>query len=108
MAKFYGAVGYGQQVEGQPGVYSDEIVEAEYFGDEERNSLRVQEGGQSVNDDLAVSHSISIVADQYLIEHFSAIRYVVWEGTPWKVVNIERRRPRLILRLGGVYNGPRP
>jgi hypothetical protein len=107
MAKFYGEVGYGDQVEGQPGVYSDSIVEKLYFGDVVRNSIRIQEG-QSVNDDLTVGHSISIVADAYASEHFSAIRYVKWEGTLWKVVHIELQRPRLLLRLGGVYNGPGP
>ncbi len=107
MAKFYGKVGYGEQIEQQPGVYSDEIVERSYFGDVVRNSIRIQEG-QSVNDDLTVGHSISIVADEYASGHLSAIRYVEWEGTLWKVIHIEHQRPRLLLRLGGVYNGPRP
>ena len=105
--KFFGKVGYGDTVETEPGVHSDVITEVEYYGDVVRNSLRIQEG-QSLNDDLTVGHSISVVADQYASEHFSAIRYVEWEGTLWKVVHIELQRPRLLLRLGGVYNGPRP
>jgi hypothetical protein len=105
--KFFGKVGYGDTVETEPGVYSDVITEVQYYGDVVRNSIRIQEG-QSLNDDLTVGHSISVVADQYASEHFSAIRYVEWEGTLWKVVHIELQRPRLLLRLGGVYNGPRP
>ncbi len=108
--KFHGKVGYisgNEQVETEPGVWEDVIVEKTYFGDVLRNSIRVQEG-QNLNDDLTVGHSISVVADAYASEHFSAIRYVEWEGTLWKVVHIELQRPRLLLRLGGVWNGPRP
>lgn len=107
MQKFHGKVGYVTSVEVEQGIYSDGVTERTYFGDVVRNSIRVQEG-QSVNDDLTVGHSISVVADAYANEHFSAIRYVEWEGTLWKVVHIELQRPRLLLRLGGVYNGPGP
>lgn len=106
MARFYGKVGYGETQETEPGVHTSIITEKQYFGDVVRNSLRIQEG-QSLNDDLTVGHSISIVADKYASEHFSAIRYVEWEGALWKVVHIEDQRPRLLLRLGAVYNGPR-
>jgi hypothetical protein len=62
--------------------------------------------GTKVNDDLSVNNSISIVADEYANEHFFAIRYVAWAGTLWTVTNVEVQSPRLLLTLGGVYNGP--
>jgi hypothetical protein len=34
------------------------------------------------------------------------IRYVEWMGELWTVANVETQRPRLILTLGEVYNGP--
>jgi hypothetical protein len=106
--KFYGKVGYGPtSVETAPGVWNEIMVEVEYSGDVVRNT-RVLQAGESVNDDLSVSNSISIVADQYANEHFSAIRYVMWAGTLWRISEVEVQRPRLILRLGGVYNGPTP
>jgi hypothetical protein len=83
------------------------VTEISYFGDVIRNSLKSQ-SGESVNNDLSVSNSISIVADMYAREHFSAIRYVEWAGTKWSVTEIEVQHPRLILRLGGVYNGLTP
>ena len=82
----------------------DHITEIQYYGDVVRNTRRLQEG-MSVNDDLSVSNSISIVADAYASEHFFAIRYVRWAGSLWKVSDVEVQRPRLLLRLGGVYNG---
>lgn len=105
--RFSGKVGYGVTVETAPGVHVDQMTEYTYFGDVIRNSLKFQ-SGESVNNDLSVSNSISIVADAYAREHFFAIRYVVWAGTKWSVIEAELNSPRLILRLGGVYNGPTP
>lgn len=105
MAKFYGAIGYGETVETAPGVYQDVITERSYRGDITRNTRRLEDGDK-VNDDISVSNSLSIVADEYANEHFFAIRYVRWAGTLWKVSNVEVQRPRLLLTLGGVYNGP--
>ncbi len=107
MARFSGKVGYGEATEIAPGVHDDVITEISYFGDVIRNTRRLQEG-QKVNDDLTVGNSISIVADGYANEHIFAIRYVEWSGSLWTVTDVEVQRPRLILRLGGVYNGPTP
>jgi hypothetical protein len=105
--RFSGKVGYGGTVETAPGVHVDQVTERTQIGDVIRNSLKFQ-NGESVNNDLSVSNSISIVADEYARDHFSAVRYVDWAGTKWSVVDIELQHPRLILRLGGVYNGPTP
>jgi hypothetical protein len=83
------------------------ITEVPYFGDVVRNS-RVLREGDRVNDDLSVDNSISIVADAYAIQNIFAIRYVEWMGTLWVVSNVDIQSPRLLLRLGGVYNGPKP
>lgn len=105
MAKYRGRVGYGEQIETAPGVHEDVITERTYFGDIIRNSRRLL-NGEKVNDDLSVGNSISILADGYANDHFFAIRYVEWAGSLWKVSEVEVQRPRLVLRLGGVYNGP--
>lgn len=107
MAKFYGEVGYGLTVETAPGVWRDQITEQKYFGDVIRNSRKL-DTGDKVNGDITVGNSISIVADAYANTHFFAIRYVRWAGTLWVVSDVEVQSPRLILRLGGVYNGPTP
>lgn len=104
--RFFGAVGYAAEaVETAPDVYKESIVEYEYYGDILRNTRQL-ESGDKVNDDLSVNNSISIVADEYANEHFFAIRYVRWAGVLWTVTDVEVQSPRLLLRLGGVYNGP--
>ena len=107
MTRFFGRVGYGESVETAPGVWMDEIVEHSYYGDVIRNARNLQEG-ENLNLDLSVRNSISIVADAYANNHFFAIRYVEWAGTLWTVQAVEVQSPRLLLRLGEVYNGPTP
>jgi len=105
MAKFFGRIGYGEQVESAPGVFKDVITEYSYYGDVVRNIRQLREG-EVINSDLSLNNSISIVADAYANEHFFAIRYVEFSGALWTISDVEVRSPRLILTLGGVYNGP--
>lgn len=107
MARFFGPVGYGQTVETVPGVWDDVYTEFNYQGDVIRNVKQVAETAK-VNDDISVSNTISIVADQYAIDNFLNIKYVRWMGVCWTVTSVEVRSPRLILSLGSVYNGPTP
>jgi hypothetical protein len=104
MAKFYGKIGYANTVETKPGVYEEQIVERSYYGDLIRNTRRLQSADQ-VNDDINISNEISIVADPYATNNFHTMRYAVFMGTKWKISNVEVSYPRLILTLGGVYNG---
>jgi hypothetical protein len=105
MAQFSGRVGYGHTVETAPGVHTDVITEHSYYGDVVRNS-RKSDQGENLNNDLSVGNSISIVADAYANDNFFAIRYVEWAGALWTVPEVEVQRPRLLLRVGEVYNGP--
>lgn len=109
MARFHGVVGYGmtEQSPAGSGIWVDEIVEQPYYGDVIRNTRKLEEGDH-LNQDITVQNSISIVADQYAIEHFFLIKYVEWMGTRWTVSSVEVQSPRLLLRLGSVYNGPTP
>lgn len=103
--RFLGEIGYGTTVETAPGVWEDTIIEKTYFGDVIRNTRKLQEG-EHLNNDLSVSNSISVVADAYAGENFASIRYIRWAGTLWTVPTVEVQSPRLLVRLGEVYNGP--
>lgn len=104
MAKFYGAVGYGITEETTPGVWTDSIVERNYTGDVIKN-YRKTSSGESINDNIDVSNNISILSDPFAMDHFHTIKYVKWMGAAWKVSTVEVQYPRLILTIGGVYNG---
>lgn len=104
MAKWFGAIGYVETVETASGVWEEKIISREYFGDLIRNIHRLQTADK-VNDDININNELSIVADPYAIRNFSSIRYAEFMGTKWKITSIEVQYPRLILTLGGVYNG---
>lgn len=106
MKRFHGRVGYGQTVEAAPGVYDYIITEYNYFGDIIRDTRRRDYDSEKLNANISVGNSISIVADEYANEHFFNMKYVEWAGVLWAVSEVEVESPRLILRLGGVYNGP--
>lgn len=104
MSKFSGSVGYVATVETKPGVWDDSVIERHYTGDLIRNTNRVQTTDK-VNDDITISNEISIVADPYANQNFQSMRYVVFKGAKWKITSVEVSFPRLILTIGGVYNG---
>lgn len=104
MAKFYGIIGYAETVETDPGVWEEKIVERMYFGDLLSNFRNLQNSGE-VNDDVNIANKISIVSDPYANENFHSMRYAEFLDTRWKITNVEVLYPRLILTLGGVYNG---
>lgn len=104
MNKFYGKIGYAISEETVPGIWVEQIVERSYYGDVIRNIRRLQ-SSENLNDNINVSNEISIVADAFANQNFHSMRYVEYMGTKWKVSSIEVKYPRLILSIGGVYNG---
>lgn len=106
MAKFYGEIGFVESnVETAPGVWQDVVKEFPYYGDVLRISRQLENANEKVNSDLSISNSFSIMADAYAYNHFFAMRYVKWQGAYWTVTDVEVQRPRLILRVGGLYHG---
>ena len=104
MAKFYGEVGYVESVETSPGVWADEVTKRMYYGDVTHNT-RMLQSGDKLSDDINISNIISIVSDPFADKNFHLIKYVEYMGEKWKVSNVEVSHPRLILTLGGLYNG---
>ena len=105
MAKFYGPIGFADEGEKSPGVWGEIITERMYSGDLIRNTRRLQSSDQ-LNDSINISNEISIVSDPYANDHIYAMRYVEFQGAKWKITNVDAsQRPRLILSVGGLYNG---
>lgn len=110
MAKYYGTVGYTDTIEtdpaGHPGVFAEAVIaERKYYGDILANNRRYEQGN-GLNDDLNVRNEISIMADPFALENFSKLRYVSWLGKFWKISDAKVDFPRIILTIGGLYNGP--
>ena len=104
MAKFHGKVGYAQTVETAPGVHTETFVEYDYVGDVQRDAKRWVDGSK-VNTDLQFSTRISIIVNDVASVNLPLMRYVRWQGACWQITSFEVAHPRIILTLGGVYNG---
>lgn len=104
MARFYGEVGFSQTVETSPSVWEEKTVPRKYYGDVMQNYYQIRNGG-NLNDDIDINNKISIVADSFAKANYGYMRYIKWNGVAWKINSVEVEWPRLILTLGGVYNG---
>lgn len=108
MARFAGVIGFVHSNRLRPGVSQEVVTEkGPYFGDVKRASVTMQ-AANSVNTEMRLTNTIEVMADdEYLSENIFAIRFVEWAGTFWSVAEVTVQRPRLLLRLGGVYTGAR-
>lgn len=104
MAKFFGKIGFETTTETSPDIYEESIIEKDYYGDVIRNRRLIQSNGK-INEDVNISNQISIVADPFANNNFHSMRYVEWMGSKWKITDVEVQYPRLILSIGGLYNG---
>lgn len=104
MAKYAGNIGFVFFDQSIPGIVKEVDSPKRYKGDLLENSRRLQSSDQ-VNDDVTVTNRISIIADPYARDNFHAIRYAEFMGVQWKVTSVSVEYPRLVLTLGGVYNG---
>lgn len=102
--RFCGNVGYIIQKETAPGVWIEEAIERKYYGDVLRHSNRWEDNSR-FNGNTILSNDISILADEFSYQNFQWMRYVEFMGAKWKIDSIEVERPRLRLKLGGLYNG---
>ena len=106
MSKWYGTVGYIDHEETEPGVWEEKVTESKYFGDVLEYTSRWNSSNK-VNDDTDITARISIVADPFAYQNFSKIKFAEFMDTLWEVKSASPQYPRLILNLGGVYNGER-
>lgn len=104
MGKFCGIIGYADTSETSQGVYMPVITERKVYGDIIKNTKK-SEKSDSTNDNITLNNRISFIADPYAQKNFHLIKYCTFMGTRWKVTEVTVEYPRLVLTLGGVYNG---
>ena len=105
MAKTIVSVSYCMSIEIEPGVWDDHVKAVSYPADITRLNSRWSANTDSTNDNISLNSQISFVADAFANQHFALIKHVNAYGAEWQVTNVEVQHPRIILTLGGVYNG---
>lgn len=104
MTKFAGLVGYATQEETVPGVWSPVEKPVMMKGDVISQSSSVQNDGK-VNSDITLNHRVSLIGDAYAFENYYNLKWIEINGRKWEISSVELRRPRLIVTVGGLYNG---
>lgn len=104
MAKFTGLVGYVTQEEKRPGIWSPVENPVIMRGDIIRQSSTNQNDGK-VNSDISLNHRVSLLGDAYAFGNYYNIKWIEIDGRKWEVSSIEIRRPRIIVTVGGLWNG---
>lgn len=106
--RFSGVVGYAVSTETVPGIWTDVVTEKTYFGNVVTNSRRLEPPPMvppEANSGISLSNSFSIVADADAYENYLNMRYVIWEGVYWTITDAAIQRPRIVLTIGGQWNG---
>lgn len=102
--KWYGVIGFREEVEEEPGIFVPKVIPKQFYGDVIRDSWSEKQL-EKINADLHISNKLSVVADQYLQNNFHKIAYVEFCGAKWTVSGVEVNYPRLLLDLGPLYLG---
>lgn len=104
MSKWFGKIGYAIQKESEPGIWEEEIIERDYYGDLLTDN-RKRQSNNNVLDEITLSNMVSIIADPFAYNNCSCMAYAEIMGARWKISEVEVKPPRLNLTIGGVYNG---
>ncbi len=94
-----------EQKETSPGVWETYPIEKNFYGEVLCVERRL-ENTDNVNDGINISNRISIIADPWTINTIYEIKYITYKNKKWKVREVDASSPpRLLLTLGGLYNG---
>ena len=105
MAKWFGKIGYSSTIQTAPGVWKNQEIMYDYYGDVIRNTSSWSANSESTNDNLNLDVQISIVSDPFAYQNFHSMKWIEFMGAKWKITRVEPKYPRLILSVGGVWNG---
>lgn len=104
MAKYAGLVGYVTEEETSPGVWSPVESPIMMKGDVINQRYNVIDDNR-VNSNVTLNHRISLLGDSYAFDNYHLIRWINFRGSKLEVSSVEIQRPRLIVSLGGLWNG---
>lgn len=104
MSKFAGLVGYVTQEESVPGVWSPVENPKMMKGDIIRQSSTNQ-NGDKVNSDVSLNHRVSLLGDAYAFNNYYSLKWIQLNGRKWEISSVELQRPRIVVTVGGLWNG---
>lgn len=104
MARYAGLVCYAEQVETSPGIWKNKELTRMMKGDLIRQNANINSDGK-VNSDVTLNHRVSLIGDAYAFGNYFNMKWIFIDGRKVKINSVEVSRPRIILTLGGLWNG---
>lgn len=104
MAKYSGLIGFADGQVEEDGVVTVKYSEIKLRGDVLNSGYNYQNDSKKY-DSITVSNQLSLIASDAICNNCSNLRYAYFAGQKWKIISFEIKRPRLIVRLGDVWNG---
>lgn len=108
--RYSGRIGFKVTAPREPGstIYVPTVIWKKYKGEVPRMLSKWTPSESGINDNIDISHTISIVADPFLSHNYRSIFAVEFADDFWDVKSIEIVPPRLRITIGGVYTGDEP
>ena len=107
MTRFSGLIGIArgpEESDSNPGVYEEVIVELRVTGGQMRRDPGARYSNMKANKPRA-KHILSIIPPESSTVDINEVVYIWWKGRKWSVIDIGYEHPRVLLTLGGLYNG---
>lgn len=98
-------VGYTRTVDEGNGVWVEKKTAVPYRCDLVDENFKRSDNTTSTNDNISFSTKFSIIGDEFAFSNCGTMKYVEFMGTRWTVSNVSIKYPRLIISVGGIYNG---
>lgn len=105
MNRWCAKIGFAEQVETAPSVWTEKITERTYRGDVLRCTRRLNDSQEKISYNISISNQISVIGDAYMRYHFVDMRWIEFMGAKWKTAEVDASQaPRLIITLGELWN----
>lgn len=104
MPRCSGVIGYALAEETQPGVWTEDVIEKKYYGDIVRDNRKVIDQGV-INGSFNINNNISVISNKFMLDNMAFMRYISFANSKWKINSVDIKPPRIIITLGGLYNG---
>lgn len=106
MGKVSCKIGFGINEEVETDIFDDRIIEKPYTGDLLKNHQSYDQA-DTLSGDVRITNQISIMGNDFLFKNLTNIRYILYKNQRW-IITVEEAYPRIIVNMGGIYNGPTP
>lgn len=94
-----------QTVQTSPGIWEEVEDQNHIYQGDVLTDTRRWQSGDKVNSDFSVTNRVSILADPFAFDNLDAMKWIEFMGSKWAISSVEVSYPRLVISLGGVYNG---